>query len=130
MWCASASPEAGAATGRESAGPCSIATAGPFQLVNGAIMKILLRDLSRETTEAELLALFGEYGAVQYCKLVMDKVTGKSKGFGFVEMPRAGQAKVAIRALNAQDIGGNRIRVKKAEQSGEGAAARGPEAAG
>ena len=89
-------------------------------------MKILVRNLSRETTEAELLALFGEYGAVQYCKLAMDTVTGKSKGFGFVEMPRAGQAKVAIRELNAREIGGNRIRVKKAEQGGQGAAGKGP----
>ena len=93
-------------------------------------MKILVRNLSRETTEAGLLALFGEYGAVQYCKVVMDKATGKSKGFGFVEMPRAGQAKVAIRELNAREIDGNRIRVKKAEQGGKGAAARDPEAAG
>ena len=89
-----------------------------------------MRNLSRETTEAGLLALFGEYGAVQYCKVVMDKATGKSKGFGFVEMPRAGQAKVAIRELNAREIDGNRIRVKKAEQGGKGAAARDPEAAG
>ena len=93
-------------------------------------MKILVRNLSRETTEAGLLALFGEYGAVQYCKVVMDKATGKSKGFGFVDMPRAGQAKVAIRELNAREIDGNRIRVKKAEQGGKGAAATDPEAAG
>ena len=78
-------------------------------------MKILVRNLSRETTEAELLALFREYGAVQYCTLVLDKATGKSKGFAFVEMPRAGEAKAAIKGLNARDIGGNRIRVKKAE---------------
>jgi RNA recognition motif-containing protein len=78
-------------------------------------MKILVRNLSRETTEAELLALFKECGPVQYCKIVMDRITGKSKGFGFVEMPRAGDAKAAIKMLNARDIGGNKIRVKKAE---------------
>ena len=83
-------------------------------------MKILVRNLSRETTEAELLALFEAYGAVQYCKLVMDKVSGKSKGFGFVEMPRPGEAKAAIRSLNYQDVGGSRIRVKKAEKRGDG----------
>jgi RNA recognition motif-containing protein len=77
-------------------------------------MKILVRNLSRETTEAELLALFEEYGAVQYCTLVLDRATGKSKGFGFVEMPRAGEAKAAIKGLNARELGGNRIRVKKA----------------
>lgn len=78
-------------------------------------MKILVRNLSRETTEAELLALFKEYGDVQYCKLVMDRATGKSKGFGFVEIPRAGEAKVAIKELNTRDVGGNIIRVKKAD---------------
>ena len=83
-------------------------------------MKILVRNLPRETTEAELLVLFQAYGDVQYCNLVMDKVTGKAKGFGFVEMPRAGEAKAAIKSLNYQDVGGNRIRVKKAEKHGEG----------
>ena len=75
-----------------------------------------MRNLSRDTTEAEFLTLFKAYGNVQYCKLVMDKVTGKSKGFGFVEMPHAGEAKAAIKGLNYQDIDGNRIRVKKAEK--------------
>ena len=78
-------------------------------------MKIMMRNLSRDTTEAELLILFKEYGEVQYCKLVMDKVTGKSKGFGFVEMPRVSEAKAAIKELNYRDVGGNKIRVKKAE---------------
>lgn len=77
-------------------------------------MKILLRNLSRETTQAELLELLKAYGDVQYCKIVMDKATGISKGFGFAEMPRVGEAKAAIKGLNARDIGGNAIRVKKA----------------
>ena len=83
-------------------------------------MKILVRNLSRETSEAELLAMFREYGDVQYCKLVTDKVTGKSKGFGFVEMPRAGEAKAAIKGLNYRDVGGNKMRVKRAEKREEG----------
>lgn len=81
-----------------------------------------MRNLSRDTTEAELLTLFKEYGDVQYCKLVMDKTTGKSKGFGFVEMPRAGEAKAAIKELNFRDIGGNRIRVKRVAKREEGIA--------
>ena len=88
-------------------------------------MKMLVRNLSRETTQAELLALFKEYGDVQYCKVVMDRTTGKSKGFGFVEMPRAGEARAAIKGLNARDVAGNKIRVKKAEQSAAGAAGKG-----
>jgi RNA recognition motif-containing protein len=78
-------------------------------------MKIMVRNLSRDTTETELLALFKEYGDVQYCTLVMDKVTGRSKGFGFVEMPRAGEAKAAIKELNYREIDGFKLRVKKAD---------------
>jgi RNA recognition motif-containing protein len=79
-------------------------------------MKILVRNLSRNTTEADLLALFQAYGDIQYCKLMLDKHTGKSKGFGFVEMPRAGEAKAAIKELNAREIDGQRIRVKRADK--------------
>ena len=93
-------------------------------------LKILVRNLPRETTEAQLLPLFGEYRAVQYYKLVMDKVTGRTGGFGFAEIPRAGQARVAIRELNAREIGGNRIHVKKPQQRGEGAADRKSQASG
>ena len=93
-------------------------------------MKILVRNLSRDTTEAELLPLFEVYGAVQYCKLVLDKATGKSKGFGFVEMPRAGEAKAAIKELNGRDLDGNKIRVKKAEKREEEGAGKDPQAPG
>ena len=88
-------------------------------------MKILVRNLSRDTTEAELLALFKEYGSVQYCKVVLDKATGTSKGFAYVDMPLVGEAKVAIKNLNARDVGGNKIRVKKAETSTAGGAEKG-----
>ena len=90
-------------------------------------MKIIMRNLSRETTESELLALFKAYGDVQYCKLVMDSVSGKSKGFGFVEMPKAGEAKVAIKSLNAREVGGQKIRVKKAENTEQGGAGKASE---
>ena len=78
-------------------------------------MKLLIRNLDRATTEVELKILFQEFGTVQSCNLVMDKNNGESKGFGFVEMPKAGDAKVAIKKLNNKTVGGNKIRVKKAE---------------
>jgi len=53
---------------------------------------------------------------VQSCTLVMDKSTGESKGFGFIEMPRQGDAKAAMKSLNGKDIAGSKIRVKKAEE--------------
>ncbi len=97
-----------------------------WNLQLGVIMKILVRNLSRETTQAEVLALFKAYGGVRYCNLVMDKATGESKGFGFVDMPRVDEAKEAIQALNAQDVGGSKIRVKKAKEAMMGATARSP----
>lgn len=82
-------------------------------------MKLLIRNLARTTTESELKVLFEAHGTVQYCTLVIDKVTGKSKGFGFIEMPKQGEAKAAMKTLNGQEIAGSSIRVKKAEVTQE-----------
>ena len=79
-------------------------------------MKLLIRNLSRTTTEAEIKKMFEAHGAVQSCNLVFDNKTGESKGFGFVEMPKSGDAKAAVRILNGKDMAGSKIRVKKAEQ--------------
>lgn len=80
-------------------------------------MKLLIRNLSRSTTEEDLKELFESYGLVQYCTIVMDKLSGKSKGFGFVEMPRLGEAKAAMKNLNGKLVDANKIRVKKAEST-------------
>ena len=77
-------------------------------------MKLLIRDLSRQTTEDTLRGLLEPFGKVQYCTLVMDAKTGASKGFGFAEMPLAGEAKAAMKALNGTLVDGRIIRVKKA----------------
>jgi RNA recognition motif-containing protein len=78
-------------------------------------MKLLIRNLTRSTTEAELRTLFEAHGTVQSCSLILDKGTGGSKGFAFVEMPNQGDAKAAMKTLNGNDVAGNKIRVKKAE---------------
>ncbi|VAW88885.1 RNA-binding protein [hydrothermal vent metagenome] len=78
-------------------------------------MKLLIRNLARSITETELRALFETHGTVQSCNLVLDKKTGKSKGFAFIEMPKTGDAKTAMKQLNGKDIDGSKIRVKKAE---------------
>ncbi|HIF87347.1 MAG TPA: RNA-binding protein [Gammaproteobacteria bacterium] len=77
-------------------------------------MKLLIRNLARSTTEAELRALFAAHGSVQFCNLVLDKKSGGSKGFAFIEMPKAGEAKAAMKYLNSSTIDGKAIRVKKA----------------
>jgi RNA recognition motif-containing protein len=78
-------------------------------------MKLLVRNLDRSTTEEELSDLFQAFGDVQSCSLVIDQASGESKGFGFVEMPKAGEAKAAMKKLNNKTVGSNKIRVKKAE---------------
>lgn len=77
-------------------------------------MKLIVRNLARTTTEDELKSMFEVYGAVQSCTLVMDKVTGQSKGFGFVEMPKPGPAKAAVISINGTEVAGSKVRVKKA----------------
>jgi RNA recognition motif-containing protein len=78
-------------------------------------MKLLIRNLARTTTETELRSIFEEHGKLQSCHLVMDKDTGLSKGFAYVEMPSPGEAKAAMQVLNGLDLAGSKIRVKKAE---------------
>ena len=75
-------------------------------------MKLLVRNLSRSTTEQEIRILFSAIGGVTECTLVLDQATGKSKGFAFVEMPNEAEAKKALKALHETRIGSNRIRVK------------------
>ncbi|MPW43476.1 RNA-binding protein [Acinetobacter guerrae] len=78
-------------------------------------MKILVRNLDRSVSQQELLELFQPFGQVESCILVMDAATGKSKGFGFVEMPHAREAIKAIKGLNTFKVKGHGIRVKAAE---------------
>ncbi len=78
-------------------------------------MKLLIRNLDRTTTENSIRTLFESHGSVQSCSLVMDEKSGLSKGFGFVEMPKAGEAKAAIKNLNGTDVEGSTMRVKKAQ---------------
>ena len=78
-------------------------------------MKILVRKLSRSTSEHDIRALFAEHGFVKECTLVLDQVSGLSKGFAFVEMPSEEEAKAAIKNLHETRVGKNKIRVKIAQ---------------
>lgn len=79
-------------------------------------MNILIRNLERSVTEAELLELFKPFGTVASVTVVMDAVTAKSKGFGFVDMPNGREAIKAIKGLNTLKVKGMGIRVKAAEE--------------
>ncbi len=78
-------------------------------------MKVLIHNLDRQTTGEELKALFQEFGAIQSCNLVIAQNSGESKGFGFIEMPKSDEANAAIKNLNGNTVGKNKIRFKKAE---------------
>ena len=82
-------------------------------------MKILIRNLDRETSEQELQTAFEAHGKVQSSGIVKEKSNGLSKGFGFIEMPKAGEAKVAVKNLNDSMLGANKIRVKYAEDKAD-----------
>ncbi len=77
-------------------------------------MKIYVGNLSFSTTEDKLRQLFEEHGEVASATLVMDRETGRPRGFGFVEMNDAAQAQNAINALNGQNVDGRDLTVNEA----------------
>ena len=79
-------------------------------------MSILIRNLPKTITQAEVEALFTPYGKVNSCDLVMDDKSGLSKGFGFVEMDTSEAVDKAIPSLNGRNVEGKKIRVKWSNQ--------------
>ena len=77
-------------------------------------MNIYISNLSYQITDEDLKDLFAEYGEVSSAKVITDKYTGKSRGFGFVEMPEESQAKQAIQELNNAEVDGRNISVSVA----------------
>lgn len=77
-------------------------------------MKMYVGNLSFKTTEDELRSLFEAHGEVSSVSLVMDRETGRPRGFGFVEMPDSAQAQAAIDAINGQNFGGRDLTVNEA----------------
>ncbi len=77
-------------------------------------MNIYVGNLSYNLTEDDLRALFAEFGDVTSAKLIMDRYTGQSKGFGFVEMSDDGGAQKAIDELNGRDVSGRSLTVNQA----------------
>lgn len=76
--------------------------------------KLYVGNLSFQTTQDELEQLFSNYGTVTSAQIIQDRDTGRSKGFGFVEMASDQEAQAAIDALNGQDFGGRALTVNVA----------------
>ena len=77
-------------------------------------MNIYVGNLSYGMSEDELRDAFGAYGTVSSVKILMDRETGRSRGFGFVEMPDQSEAQAAITQLNGKDVGGRPLRINEA----------------
>jgi len=82
--------------------------------------KLYVGNLPFSTTSDDLLQMFQPHGEVTSAQVITDKYTGKSRGFGFVEMPGDSEAEAAINALNGQDIGGRALTVNEAKPRGDG----------
>ena len=76
--------------------------------------KLYVGNLSYETTDSDLQNMFSPHGMVQSAQVIMDRDTGRSKGFGFVEMNNADEAQAAINALNGQESNGRALKVNEA----------------
>jgi RNA recognition motif-containing protein len=76
--------------------------------------KLYVGGLPYSTTENQLQELFATHGSVQSARIITDKLTGRSKGFGFVEMASASEAQEAIRALDGKDFDGRNLTVNEA----------------
>jgi RNA recognition motif-containing protein len=92
--------------------------------------KIYVGNLPFSVTDDSLESNFAEFGAVRSAKVMMDRETGRSKGFGFVEMASAEVAQAAISALNGMSVDGRAIVVNLARPRDEGAGHGGYSAAG
>lgn len=82
-------------------------------------MNIFVSNLSYNTDGESLQQLFTEYGEVTSANVVTDRETGRSRGFGFVEMPNDEEAENAIKALNESELDGRNISVNVARPKGE-----------
>jgi RNA recognition motif-containing protein len=83
-------------------------------------MNIYVGNLSYELTEEELQNAFEAYGHVESAKIIKDIYSGRSRGFGFVEMPTESEALAAIDSLNGSELKGRTLRVSKARPRREG----------
>ena len=83
-------------------------------------MDIYVGNLAYSTTDDALQQLFAEYGNVASARVCVDRMSGRSKGFGFVEMPDENVAKNAIEAINGRELDGRTLRVNESQPKPRG----------
>ncbi len=80
---------------------------------------LFVGNMSFQTTESELTELFKPFGQITRIRVVMDRETGRARGFAFVEMPNDEEASKAVAALDGKSVGGRNIKVNEARPKGE-----------
>ncbi|SIR36094.1 RNA recognition motif. (a.k.a. RRM, RBD, or RNP domain) [Aeromonas sp. RU39B] len=89
-------------------------------------MKIYVGNLSYRMTSDDLEKVFAQYGQVDKADIIIDRDTGKSKGFGFIEMPDNSEAEAAIKGLHGTEIGGRTLTVNQAKPKTDAPRSRPP----
>ena len=82
-------------------------------------MNMYVGNLPYSVSEEDLRTVFAEFGEIASVNIITDKISGQSKGFGFVDMPNNSEADKAIKALNGSDLQGRSIKVNQAKPRGE-----------
>jgi cold-inducible RNA-binding protein len=82
--------------------------------------KLFVGNLSFSTTSADLEALFAEAGTCESAAVITDRATGRSRGFGFVEMSSESEAEKAVSTLNGRELQGRKLNVSEARERSEG----------
>lgn len=85
---------------------------------------IYVGNLSFNSSEQDLAELFGQYGPVISAKIISDQFTGKSRGFGFVEMQNREEGLVAVKELDSKEVGGRALKVNEAKPKSSGGGGR------
>lgn len=89
-------------------------------------MQIYIGNLSYNTGETQIQSLFAPYGVIENVQVIMDKFTGRSRGFGFVTMPNDQEAQAAIAALDGKEFEGRALKINEARPREEGGGSRPP----
>jgi len=103
---------------------------GSQEQKGGSVKNIFVGNLSFNTSEEELRKIFEPYGTVDRVSILTDRETGRSRGFGFVEMANAEEGDKAIAGLNGSQFGGRAINVNEARPKAERASGGGREGGG
>jgi cold-inducible RNA-binding protein len=112
--------------------PCAVIHSASLDVVQErtSMKNLFVGNMTFQTTEADLKALFEPFGQVARVHIAMDRETGRSRGFAFVEMPNDAEAAAAMQGLDGKDVGGRNLKVNEARPKEASSGPRGPRGGG